>query len=452
MISNPKTRQTILIILLWVISTMTLASFAVGGVGKRGGVLENAAYEFAAFPFTAKEVYAELSALASGAYKDAQFYVEQDAETDLTSFDPIRTAPGIELEGLLIRADHERLTPGWRLIAGAFKLNGEIENAALLLSPDLEVVKVQLLEEYGVDEFKPRSKHRKFVHGVARLDDGSLIYTFDGSVSLQRIDACGRSVWSTPGSFYRAVTLDDAQKTVWTLLGDGIAQVDAETGAILRAITTDEMIEANPSVEILELRRLHDNSINANDRNTAGEWLPQKHHLNDVDPLPAAYSGAYPQFTPGDLLLSARSLNLVFILDPDTLKIKWWRIGATQRQHDPDWGPDGDIMIFNNRMSRDYSEIVTLDPGSMAVRTAFDGRENGFYTRIRGKQQRLPGGAIAITSPQQGRVFETGPEGDVVFEAVNLDADDPARRYVISELQWMAPDAVSDLGDEQCAL
>lgn len=430
---------------------MTIASFAVGGADKRGGVFENAAYEFAAFPFTAKEVYAELYSFATGSYKDAQFYVKQDAAFDDVGFEPAETVPGISLDGLLIRADRKRMTPGWRLIVGAFKLSGEIENAALLLSPDLKIVKVQILKEYGVDEFKPRSKHRKFAHGLARLDDGSLIYTFDGSVSLQRIDACGAPVWSTPGPFYRSVTLDEDKKTVWTLLGDGIAQIDAETGALLRSITTDEIIKANPSIDILELRRLHQNTINANGRDTVGDWLPQKHHLNDVEPLPSAYAAAYPQFSPGDLLLSARSLNLVFVVDPDNLKIKWWRIGATQRQHDPDWTPNGEIMIFNNRMSRDHSEIVALDPGAMSARTVFDGRKNNFYSRIRGKQQLLPNGAIAVASPQQGRVFEVGPDGDVVFEAVNLNTDDPSERYVVSELKWIAPEAMSEAASAQCA-
>jgi len=111
-----------------------------------------------------------------------------------------------------------------------------------------------------------------------------------------------------------------------------------------------------------------------------------------------------------------------------------------QRQHDPDWLPSGEIMVFNNRMSRDYSELALLNPASFTKTVKLDGRKYDFYSRIRGKQQMLEDGTLLVTSAQQGRAFEVNRDGDVVFDVVNLKPGSNDTNYVISELKWFPLD------------
>jgi hypothetical protein len=106
--------------------------------------------------------------------------------------------------------------------------------------------------------------------------------------------------------------------------------------------------------------------------------------------------------------------------------------------------PSGEIMVFNNRMGRDYSEIIAIDPETNKTRVVHDGRDTNFYSRIRGKVQQLDNGALVVTSPQQGRTFEVNPEGEVVLEIVNTKPDDDDFNYVISEQKWLPPDYFSD--------
>ncbi len=406
------------------------------------GRLGRLAVEIASFPTRSGQVLAEVGSYAFGDYRDEALRVLRE-QADLSGFAPVPAAPGLALDGLLMRADPAAVEPGWRLLVAAVSLDGAVRNAALLLSPDLGVATVWPLGEDGIDGLTPQAEYRKFAHGVAVLPDASIVLAFDGGVSLQRIDRCGRRLWARSGRYHHAVTASEDGASVWTLRDDNrLIQVAAADGTVLRELSMQEIIDHNPMIDILELRKLHEVILDRNSRDTPGTWLADRFHLNDVDPLPAALADRFPGLEAGDLLVSARSLNLVFVVDPDSARVKWWRIGAVQRQHDPDWQPDGTISIYNNRLSRDFSEIVALDPATFARATLLDGRDHDFYSRIRGKHQITPGGHILVASAQQGRAFEVDRHGRRVLEIVNTKPGSVDTNYVVSDLMWLPPDAI----------
>ena len=407
----------------------------------RTGAAGTVALRIASFPSLAKDVFKTLGAQATGDADDQDVRTARDPGADYSAYTPIATAPGIALDGLLIRADAAAIAPGWRLLTGAFGTPEGMENMALLLSPDLTVVNQWVLDEIQLGDTEPQAAGRKLVHGIDILPDGSILFVFDGGASIQRFDACGKRIWATAGDFNHTVNLDDAGAFAWTVRGgEKVVKVAVADGSVAREITMQQVIDANPGIDILELRREHSNDLGANSRNTQGKWGFDAFHLNDAQPLPATMAAAFPQFAPGDLLISARSLNLIFVIDPDTLKVKWWRMGVTQRQHDPDWLPSGRIMAFDNRMSRDYSEIVTIDPMTMAADVIYDGRADGFYSRIRGKVQRLDGGTLVITSPQQGEAFEVAPDGSRPLRIADTRPGSATQNYTISEMRWLPLD------------
>ncbi len=184
----------------------------------RSGLLGEAAVEISSFPSVTKEVVMELLDYVSGDYKDEAIRVQREEfVVDYSGFEPFPKAIPMEIPGLLVRADQTRMAQGWRVLVGAFQINGNIENAVLLISPHLEIARTWILDETPVGGREPQPKHRKFVHGVGVLRDGSVIFTFDGSISLRKFNACGLREWTTPGPFHHAVTLDDTGETVWTL-------------------------------------------------------------------------------------------------------------------------------------------------------------------------------------------------------------------------------------------
>jgi len=417
----------------------------------RLGAIGNFAVSVASFPALTKWVMTEVRIDT----------IDNDAPVRIPrpQIDPNKYAElksnDVSVRGLMVRSDKDALSraPGYRILAGAFSIDGEVQNAALAISPDLEIVHIWHLFERKLGDSVPRPPHRKFVHGFALLDDGSVIFAFDGGISLQRFDFCSKPKWILTGEFHHSITLTEEGDYAWVLAESNLVKIDTATGRPVRDISATDIIAANPQIDILQIRTSDSDDLGGNSRNTAEYWQNDPIHFNDVDPLPATLASHYPNFEAGDLLVSARSLNLIFVVDPDTLKVKWWRVGATRRQHDPDWSESGDIVVFDNRMSRDYSRIVRIDPGTQEVATQIDGRAFDFYSRIRGKHQDAPTGNTLITSAQQGRLLEIDGSGHVVLEILNTKPESDDENYVLSEALWIPPGTI-DFREEsaKCAL
>lgn len=399
--------------------------------------MAQAAIAVASFPTDVRKVFVEIAGRLSGktGYVPAYRYVQALTDNkDFSGFSPVGSRVDTAIKGLVVRKGPGVPERGWRVIVGAFRIEGSIKDAAVLLSPDLQIVRYWLLAEGSATNADGDAPSRNLTFGFILLKDGSVIINSSTAGALRRLDSCSRPIWKIKGRYHHSVTADDTETTVWSLrkddaadlaTGNKIVQVAVADGKILREFSIADIIAANPEIDILELRRVHSSLARENVRGKPGRWLRDPFHLNDVEALPRALADRFPMFSAGDLLISARELNLIFVLDPDTLAIKWWRVGDTIRQHDPDWTANGRLSVFNNRMARDYSEIVEIDPATFARTVVVNGKDINFYSRVAGSHQRMPGGNILISSKYQGRVIEVTPNGDVALEFYSLLTDEP---------------------------
>ena len=115
-------------------------------------------------------------------------------------------------------------------------------------------------------------------------------------------------------------------------------KIDAGNGEILDSFNVDDLIKANVPNDYFTIKQ----------RDLSSIWEYEPFHFNDVDVLNKKLSGYFSEFSEGDLMISSRSLNLVFIVNPISLKIKDLFFGKTRRQHDPDWNR-GYITIYDNQ-------------------------------------------------------------------------------------------------------
>lgn len=323
---------------------------------------------------------------------------------------------------------------GYRLIYGLFDLE-QSYHAAVLLDPEGKVEHIWPISQEDV-EWEHLPDHGVFPHGLEVARDGSIAVAFDEGKSLTKYDYCGEIKWRIAGAFHHSISFDN-DGTIWTWGKPGIkgsnshvlSKIDYETGEVIEKMSLGRIMEANPDIDIFGL-------IQTISRDGA-TWLPDRWHPNDIEPLPEEFAPHYQDFEPGDLLVSLRNPNLIFVMDQKTLKVKWWRMGVVRKQHDPDWNSEGTITIFNNNMHRGYSHIVELNPVTYDFKNIVDGEKHDFYTWMRGKHQYLESGGVLVTSSQQGWVFETDKNDDIVFEFWNRYNDGATQFAVLSEARFL---------------
>ncbi|AUC56783.1 hypothetical protein CDO87_26280 (plasmid) [Sagittula sp. P11] len=412
------------------------------------GVVGKGSLVIARFPDLVVEAVDQVWNSATGS-ADIHFTVPLDDTIDSEGFTPLAED---RFGGLGMRRGAAEPQRGWRLLSGVFSLDGGVENAVVLLSPDLEVAQVWTVDDKTADGAELSDRWRRVVHGVDMLPDGSVVFTWDGVAgSLQRLDACGNRMWTSldtddGAEYHHSVTLTEDKQSMWTLDRQfTLSQVSSEDGSVMSRITAADIENANLEHDLFGPRmQRYFPPLGTNSRDPKASKFNDLYHANDVDPLPASLADRFPMFDAGDLLVSLRSLNLLFVVDPETAKIKWWRMGDTRRQHDPDWGLDGRITVLDNRMGQDHSVIRAIDPETYRSEAVFDGADHGIYTRVRGKHQILEDGTVFFASSQQGFAAEIGPDGTPVLEFLNLKPDtDPQRTYTVTQYSWWPEDYLS---------
>jgi Arylsulfotransferase (ASST) len=166
-----------------------------------------------------------------------------------------------------------------------------------------------------------------------------------------------------------------------------------------------------------------------------GDWL----HVNSIAPLPENkwYDGGDTRFKPGNILLNARNIDTMYIIDKETKKIVWEGThtykGGMAHSHEPEMIEKGlpgagNILLFDNglfprfRTHSGQTFIMEINPVSHDVVWKYEteGYANlKFFSKTMGTQKRLPNGNTFIAEDNTGRLFQVSPDGEVVWEFVN---------------------------------
>jgi Arylsulfotransferase (ASST) len=319
---------------------------------------------------------------------------------------------------------------GYRAIMG---WNGQ-SYGVWLIDPQMEEIHYWPINYETLDPDGP-SMGSDEPHGMKILEDGSILVNFDRGDVLARLDACGEPLWVKKGIFHHSI--DRAEDgTLWTWRGDQSAygeyqylvNIDATTGQTIEEYSLlDDFVNGSP-----EQRQIFAVPGGYRYSRQNGQDL---FHPNDVEALRSDMAGEFPHFRPGDLLVSFREIHLVAVLDRVTKQVKWWQNGPWRFQHDPDFASNGKIIVYNNNRDRGRSDIIAIDPDSREFDVAYSDGDLHFYSGTAGKVQTLPGGALLIVVPDEGRVIEASWSGELIFEFNNVWSES-VNAYVVNAV-WL---------------
>lgn len=330
--------------------------------------------------------------------------------------------------------------------------------------------------QIGFDEAFPEKPHLLWSvggdalawHGVHLYPNGDLLFNFTGQSSfpygsgMVKLDKDSNVVWRLAQNTHHDVTVAE-DGTIWAP-----SQLYREQGLPeLRNLEPwyyeDTILKISPDGEVLDeisllkaLAATYPGMLSLNHDDPIRVESIDPTHLNNVEPLPAALAANFPGFAAGDLMVSIRNTNAVAVIDPVRKVAKWVLTGPFVRQHDPDFLPNGNIVLFDNRGGADpacgHSRLLEIEPQSQRVVWQYGGCDDRppFNSSARGSIQIAPNGNVLVAETNAGRAFEVtrDPEPRLVWEYYNtLDELDGSgdlgiithvNRYPVESLTFLA--------------
>lgn len=309
--------------------------------------------------------------------------------------------------------------------------------------------------EHLPEKIIPKSKPGTNIHGAVVMPNGDLVFNFE-SKGLVRIDPNSEVVWRLPYLTHHSVHQHD-DGNLWVSGSKYQTEKVARLPNLKPPFYEETILEISPGGKILRewyvadiLRKNNYTGMlymgSLNNENTAIQGDDRLlgntdiFHLNDVEPFSDEMQSGF--FQPGDVMVSLRNINTVFVFNIESEEIKFISAGQFVRQHDPDFIDGDTISVFDNNNASEperKSKITIISAKDNSHEVFFAGsQDKKFYTRVMGKHQWQPNGNLLITESMSGRGLEVDPQGNIVWEYINYV--EPGIVGVVGEVQRLSPE------------
>lgn len=281
------------------------------------------------------------------------------------------------------------------------------------------------------DPMLPKFRPGTNLHGTELLNTGNLLFNFE-YLGLVNLDICGNIVWRFPYKTHHSLYLDE-YNNLWVSGRKTHTEPDSDypnhippfeeplifkvslDGELLKQISIFDVLKENDMQGLLLMSGM--------DKAVETEFARDTMHLNDVETFPSYMEEGV--FKAGDIMVSLKNINTIFIFRESDLKITHISTGEFLRQHDPDFIDGNTISIFDNNESNSaensQSRILIKSFADNETYVYYTGTmEQPFFTYAMGKHQWLPNGNLLITESMEGRAFEIDEQGNRVWEYINI--------------------------------
>jgi hypothetical protein len=332
----------------------------------------------------------------------------------------------------------DAVQPGLTMITG---LDKDHQLAIKVIDMQGEVVHQWNIDWYEIwpdashipEHLVPKGKPGTHIHGSKLMDNGDIVFNFE-NLGLVRLDACGNTVFKTPypthhsinignngdfwlpGQIYQRQALPDYPYYQAPFKDDTVVKI-AKDGKVLSSVSIMKILKDNGYEGLMYLSTLKSRELSV---------TGDVYHLNDVEIFPDHIKEGV--FKHGDVMVSLRNINTVFVYDPKTLKIRYLSTGKFVRQHDPDFIDGNTFSVYDNNhigpaKHGQSSKIVIVSALDDSVTSYLSESDQlPFFSNIMGKHQWLDNGNLLILESMNGRVLEVSPQKQLVWSYNNLIA------------------------------
>ncbi len=280
------------------------------------------------------------------------------------------------------------------------------------------------------------------INGSLLLEDGSVIVNYAPYKGIAKFDIEGNVVWKNDILQTHHSVTKTQSNSIWvpgreTLTSTKLGQPEGRLEDVLFEfdITTGELKRKIYTVDIFFKNSLHG----------LYEWIisEDKVHVNDIEEVGEKFAEANKslKIKPTDIIMTGKRMNVVLIVDPDTLDVKYVRSHPWNQPHDTDPLPDGSFLLFDNNQSKGRprmrwgpSRILKVWPTTNETEVAFS--ENWFFSSTRSDQE-IAGNQILITADNPAYLI------NVADGKPNYWYTKPAskkKNWFIEDARWVGPE------------
>ncbi|MCB9029718.1 MAG: aryl-sulfate sulfotransferase [Deltaproteobacteria bacterium] len=302
------------------------------------------------------------------------------------------------------------------------------DNNVFLIQNDGEVVNKWHLGSVG----------KEGIHH-AELDQIGNLYAIIQIRRLEKIDKDSNVIWSSKFNVHHdldydqsglIITFDLKERNIeafnqnFKVYADNLVFINPLNGEIVRSVDLLEVLRP-----VLDKRALLQAAVYYKENNKISDFL----HLNSIQFIKEDHPGLCPK---GSILISARNLSQIFILDPSISKVLWQGgVEHLDNQHEPILLKNGNILVFDNgRETRDFSRVIEFRTDTKEIVWEYKSKPaQKMYSYRHGGVQRLPNGNTLIAVANQGLVFEVAMNREIIWKFQNPllepDSNEPANLY-----------------------
>ena len=154
----------------------------------------------------------------------------------------------------------------------------------------------------------------------------------------------------------------------------------------------------------------------------------------------SGHAAGSPSHAPDTVLVTSRHQDAILAIDWPTRRLVWsWGPGVLSGPHAASPLANGNILVFDNGLTRGWSRVLEVDPLDPTRAQQFASKGARVFSRVMGDCQRLPNGNTLFVHSEGGAAAELTARGRPVWRYEATQSTSTGHRAKISRLHRLPP-------------